>query len=112
MSDVRLDLPTTARAPFAAMLCKKALDSGDQEGAQWASQRLNWVAEAKGRGENLSVDEVAAEMSTGDAVLVDLREPEELTTYGAVRQATACANAGSSAAAPGRRPSAVKATDR
>jgi len=42
------------------------------------------VAEAKGRVENLSVDEVAAEMSTGDAVLVDLREPEELTTNGKI----------------------------
>ncbi|MBA3801850.1 MAG: rhodanese-like domain-containing protein, partial [Acidimicrobiia bacterium] len=42
------------------------------------------MAEAKGRVENLSVDEVAAEMSTGDAVLVDLREPEELTTNGKI----------------------------
>lgn len=36
------------------------------------------VTEAKGRVENLTVDEVAAEMATGDTVLVDLREPEEL----------------------------------
>lgn len=42
------------------------------------------VAEAKGQVENLTVDEVAAEMDGGDAVLVDLREPEELTSTGAI----------------------------
>ncbi len=33
------------------------------------------VQEAKQRVENLSVDQVAAELDRGDAVLVDLREP-------------------------------------
>jgi rhodanese-related sulfurtransferase len=42
------------------------------------------VAEAKGRVQNLSVDEVAAEMASGDVVLVDLREPEELTANGKI----------------------------
>lgn len=42
------------------------------------------VAEAKGRIEKLSVEEVAAEMEKGDAVLVDLREPEELTAGGKI----------------------------
>jgi rhodanese-related sulfurtransferase len=42
------------------------------------------VAEAKGRIENLTVDEVAAEMASGDAVLVDLREPDELATNGKI----------------------------
>jgi rhodanese-related sulfurtransferase len=42
------------------------------------------VAEAKGRIENLSVDEVAAELDRGDAVLVDLREPEELEATGKI----------------------------
>jgi rhodanese-related sulfurtransferase len=42
------------------------------------------VAEAKGRVENLSVDEVAAELTSGDAVLVDLREPEELSASGKI----------------------------
>lgn len=42
------------------------------------------VAEAKGRVENLTVDEVAAEMAAGNAVLVDLREPEELATNGKI----------------------------
>lgn len=36
------------------------------------------VTEAKGRVENLGVDEVAAELEEGDALLVDLREPDEL----------------------------------
>lgn len=35
------------------------------------------VQEAKQRVENLSVDQVAAEMQNGDAVLIDLREPNE-----------------------------------
>jgi rhodanese-related sulfurtransferase len=42
------------------------------------------VAEAKRRVENLTVDEVAAEMAGGDAVLVDLREAEELTANGKI----------------------------
>jgi rhodanese-related sulfurtransferase len=42
------------------------------------------VAEAKGRIENLSVDDVAAELESGEAVLVDLREPEELEATGKI----------------------------
>jgi len=42
------------------------------------------VTEAKGRIENLSVDEVAAEMESGDAIVVDLREPEELAATGKI----------------------------
>jgi rhodanese-related sulfurtransferase len=43
-----------------------------------------FVAEAKGRVENLSVDEVAAEIESGDVVLVDLREAEGLSTSGKI----------------------------
>jgi rhodanese-related sulfurtransferase len=42
------------------------------------------VAEAKGRIENLTVDQVAAEVAAGDAVLVDLRESEELAASGKI----------------------------
>ncbi|MGI9051882.1 MAG: rhodanese-like domain-containing protein [Ilumatobacteraceae bacterium] len=42
------------------------------------------VAEAKGRIENLTVEQLAAEIAAGDAVLVDLREPEELTANGKI----------------------------
>ena len=42
------------------------------------------VQEAKGRVENLSVDDVAAEMNSGDAVIVDLREAEELAASGKI----------------------------
>jgi rhodanese-related sulfurtransferase len=42
------------------------------------------VAEARGRVENLSVEQVAAEIASGDAVLVDLREPEELAASGKI----------------------------
>jgi len=42
------------------------------------------VAEAKSRTENLTPDEVASEMAEGGAVLIDLREPEERTQYGAI----------------------------
>ena len=42
------------------------------------------VAAAKGRTENLSPDDVAAELAAGDAVLIDLREPAERTQHGAI----------------------------
>jgi rhodanese-related sulfurtransferase len=42
------------------------------------------VAEAKGRIENLTVDQVAAEVAAGDVVVVDLREPEELAATGKI----------------------------
>jgi rhodanese-related sulfurtransferase len=42
------------------------------------------VADAKGRIENLTVDQVAAELEAGDAVLVDLREAEELEASGKI----------------------------
>jgi rhodanese-related sulfurtransferase len=46
------------------------------------------VAEAKGRIENLSVAETAAELSRGEAVLVDLREPQEMAQHGVIPGAT------------------------
>ena len=42
------------------------------------------VAEAKQRVENLSVDQVAWELERGDALLVDLREPDERAQHGAI----------------------------
>lgn len=42
------------------------------------------VQDAKGRVENLTVDDVEAEMNSGDAVIVDLREAEELATTGKI----------------------------
>ncbi len=42
------------------------------------------VAEAKQRVENLTVDQAAAEIEQGDALLVDLREPGELAQQGAI----------------------------
>ena len=42
------------------------------------------VAEARQRIENLSVDEAAAELERGDALLVDLREPGERAQHGAI----------------------------
>jgi rhodanese-related sulfurtransferase len=42
------------------------------------------VAEAKGRVENLSPDRAAAELERGEAVLIDLREPGELTEQGTI----------------------------
>lgn len=42
------------------------------------------VQEAKGRVENLSVDAVEAEMKSGEAVIVDLREAEELAATGRI----------------------------
>ena len=42
------------------------------------------VAAAKSRTENLSPDTVAAELEAGNAVLIDLREPDERATTGAI----------------------------
>jgi rhodanese-related sulfurtransferase len=42
------------------------------------------VAEAKQRVTNLNVDQVAQELGRGDALLVDLREPEERAQHGAI----------------------------
>jgi len=49
-----------------------------------ATTAAQLVAEAKGRIENLSPQDVAAEMETGDAVLIDLREPEERRQNGVI----------------------------
>lgn len=45
------------------------------------------VSDAKESIDNLSVDEVAAELESGDALLVDLREPGELEKVGTIEGA-------------------------
>lgn len=45
------------------------------------------VAEAKSRVENLTADDVAAELAAGDALLVDLREEDERTRVGTIPEA-------------------------
>lgn len=42
------------------------------------------VAEAKKRIENLTVDETARELESGDALLVDIREPAERVQTGSI----------------------------
>jgi len=42
------------------------------------------VREAKERVENLTVEQVAAELDSGDALLVDVREPAELEQSGKI----------------------------
>ena len=42
------------------------------------------VAEAKARIENLTVEQAAEEIERGEALLLDIREPEERTTDGAI----------------------------
>jgi rhodanese-related sulfurtransferase len=42
------------------------------------------IAEAKGRIENLAPADVAAELETGNVLLVDLREPEEQRQNGVI----------------------------
>lgn len=50
-----------------------------------AKTAAHLVAEAKARVENLSPEEVASELRQGDALLVDLREPEERLEHGSIR---------------------------
>lgn len=52
-----------------------------QESAKTSAQL---VADAKSRTENLTPDEVAREVEGGEAVLIDLREPEERVQNGAI----------------------------
>lgn len=47
------------------------------------------VAEAKSRIENLTAAQVANELAAGDAVLVDIREPQERTDQGFIAGAVA-----------------------
>lgn len=49
-----------------------------------AKQWSQMVAEAKAQIENLSVEQVAAEVEQGDAVVVDLREADELAEHGKI----------------------------
>lgn len=49
-----------------------------------AKTAAEMVSEAKQRVTNLSVDEVAAEMQGGNALLVDLREPGERAEQGVI----------------------------
>jgi rhodanese-related sulfurtransferase len=42
------------------------------------------VAAAKQRVENLAVDQTAAELASGETLLVDLREPEERAQHGVI----------------------------
>ena len=42
------------------------------------------VAEAKGRIENLTPEQVAAELETGDVTLVDIREDDDRARSGAI----------------------------
>ena len=42
------------------------------------------VAEAKKRVQNLTVDETAAELESGDVLLVDIREPGEREQTGVI----------------------------
>ena len=45
---------------------------------------MDLVSEAKQKVENLTPDQVAAELDSGDALLVDVREPQERQATGAI----------------------------
>ncbi|MBA3450847.1 MAG: rhodanese-like domain-containing protein [Chloroflexia bacterium] len=49
-----------------------------------AKTAAQMVSEAKQRIENLGVEQMAAELEQGDALLVDLREPSERAEQGAI----------------------------
>jgi rhodanese-related sulfurtransferase len=49
-----------------------------------AKTAADLVAEAKQRIQNLTVDQTAEELERGDALLVDLREPDERQEHGAI----------------------------
>lgn len=49
-----------------------------------AKGAMDLVRDAKAQVENLSPEQVAAELDEGEAVLVDLREPQELQSTGII----------------------------
>lgn len=49
-----------------------------------ATTAAEMVVAAKGRIENLSVDQAAAELADGEALLVDIREPDEREEQGVI----------------------------
>ena len=49
-----------------------------------AKTAADLVTEAKERIQNLTVDQMAEELERGDALLVDLREPDERQEHGAI----------------------------
>lgn len=49
-----------------------------------AKGAMDLVGEAKAQVENLTPEQVAAEVEKGDAVVVDLREPQERSTTGVI----------------------------
>lgn len=49
-----------------------------------ARTATDMVTEAKGRIENLTVEQAAEEIEGGEALLVDIREPDERETTGAI----------------------------
>ncbi len=53
-----------------------------------AKRAMDLVNEAKQNVENLTPEQVAAEVENADAVLVDLREPQERATTGVIPGAT------------------------
>jgi rhodanese-related sulfurtransferase len=55
-----------------------------QEETTMATTVSNMVSEAKQRVENLTVDQVSQELERGEALVVDLREPEERTQQGVI----------------------------
>lgn len=75
------------RATTTAALARRATGTGGMDdlpgdGRLLSSDEL--VHRATTPRENLTVDEVEAELSRGDAVLVDLREPDELIERGRI----------------------------
>ena len=54
-----------------------------------AKTAADMVAAAKGRIENLTVDQAAEEIERGDALLVDIREPDERESSGSIPGAVA-----------------------
>lgn len=59
------------------------------EGSHMAKTAAEMVAEAKARIENLSVEQAAQEVEAGEALLVDIREPDERDAGGAIPGAVA-----------------------
>src|SRR5690348_15023565 len=65
-------------------LSYNGLRANEKEAKHMTKSAVEMVKEAKTRITNLTAEQVASELAKGNAVLVDLREPEERIQNGAI----------------------------
>jgi len=76
-------IPSPARMELSHVLGRSGIQKGKCN-MKTNTSAAEMVAEARSSIENLSVEQVMAEIASGDPLLVDIREAEELATSGKI----------------------------